>query len=254
MPFRKQQQDATWTKITEDAGVENLLAQGCMLMSQNIPLADKSEAVIVLWTTGLDRLMRILRAMEDFDATGARPVFAWAPGERITSIEDELFEMIEVWLEDGPGWDSYPGKIYASVVESVSWRELGQVFDTYDGIRREDMDSVVESIVTAGQGQWRTPRDQMRKFHANLFGEPQVMDRYSPLMPNSEFVELSNEVDRRISDMVLDWWFVMTKMAAFGALGETARRYAPKMSPGRLPNGNVAPLSKVRSLRMYSIA
>lgn len=251
MPFQKQQQAKTWTRITEESGVENLLAQGCILMSQPVPLADKAEAVIVLWTTGMDRLLRLLRAMEDFDSTGARPTFAWAPGERLTSIEDELFELIEVWLEDGPGWDSYPGKIYGAVSESVSWRELGQVFDIYDAVRREDMDSAIDSIVTDEQGHWRTPRDQIKKFHECLFHVPHVKDRYSPTMSNSEFLELSNEVDRRISDMVLDWWFVMTKLAALGAFGETARRHAARLAPGRLSNGSVAPLSKVRMLRLH---
>lgn len=252
MPFQKNRRENTWARLADESVANKLLTQGCLLMSQPISLNSKGMSVVLQWSFGVERMLRIFTSMEAIDRTGIRPKFTNSSKNSMLKLEDDLFERIERWLDNGPGWESYPGKIYAAVAESVNWRELLTVLDVSVREFRTNPEELIVQISGEVESVRVAPRDILAEFHAKLFAEPHVMSRYSPTMPLSEFNVLANEVDQRISKMVLDWWFMMTRLATYGAFGEDAKKIGTQLAPGKLPDGTVAPLSKIRPLKLYS--
>lgn len=235
------EQELAWLQAQDEA--RQLLAAGVHTLRESRFMDPVRESVLSTWAMGAEKLLKVALGLHSVshgkDWPSKKEMQTYR--HQIEKLDAELMRHIDEWMEGTPRSD-YLEAVVSTVKNDPAWPKLRAALGLYgDQGRFRSLDALAGSSSTqtspyeawedAVQLAWRaSPR------MASWW--PKDWATMSP----TEFDQLSLDLHAAVADSVVNWWFMITRLARHGFLGERGKAFGADAEPqNALPAVEVLP-------------
>lgn len=223
-------QEWAWLRAQDEA--RQHLAAGVHTLRGSKFMDPVRESVLSTWAIGAEKLLKVAIGLHGLSLGAGWPSKSTMMSykHQIERLDDELSAAIHSWM----GRESRGGYLRA-VVERVDddpvWASLRVALGLYgDQGRFRSLDALSGSTQTkanpyeaweaAVQAAWKTS-SRMERWRA----------RDMVTMQAAEFDQQSLDLHAAVTDSLVNWWFMITRLARHGFLGERGRLFGADAEP-----------------------
>lgn len=224
------EQELAWISSQDEA--RQLLAAGVHTLRGSKFMDPVRESVLTNWAMGAEKLLKVALGLHSLSQGRQWPSQKEMKEYRhqIEKLDAQLMSAVDAWMQDAPR-SPYLSAVVARVKDDPAWPRLRAALGLYgDQGRFRNLDTLTgtpqahaspyEAWEEAVQIAWRNSARTARWWSKDWGA-----------MSQSEFDEMSLAVHAAVTDSIVNWWFMITRLARHGFLGERGRVFGADAEP-----------------------
>lgn len=223
--------DQTWAGLFEQNAVVRLLGHGVHLLNSAKYVDPVLDPILTVWSIGVEKLLKLSLGHHQLSSIGTWPRLSDMKNRyrhRIVQMDDELRIHLREWgARTGA---SYVNSLVGRVDDDPVWVELRGTLDIYGRAGRfHHLDILGGATPTEDSPQhaWEAVEEVARQ--AESVAPWRLRDITG--LSVTEVDEYAMAIKREIVDSMLRWWFMISRSAENGFLGQDGRAFGSSVSP-----------------------